>query len=45
MANAEKTLDVISNGLGNLYLIMVKRKLKNIEDVPSRYKEYIKARL
>lgn len=45
MANAEETLEAVSNGLGNLYLIMVKRKLKNIEDVPSRYREYIKARL
>ena len=37
-----ETANIISSGLCRLYLIMVKRNLKDIEAVPIRYRNYIK---
>ena len=40
-----ETANIISSGLCRLYLIMVKRNLKDIETVPIRYRNYIKSML
>ena len=37
----EQTLEIISHGLANLYLMMVKRNLKTLDTVPVRYRAYI----
>ena len=30
-----------NNIFGNLYVIMVKRDLKKLEDIPNKYKDYV----
>ena len=41
MTTEEQTLEIISHGLANLYLMMVKRNLKTLDTVPVRYRAYI----
>lgn len=41
MTTKEQSLEVVSHGLANLYLMMVKRKLKTLDAVPIRYRAYI----
>lgn len=41
MTTKEQTLEIISHGLANLYLMMVKRNLKTLDTVPVRYRAYI----
>ena len=41
LGNEKQTLEIISHGLANLYLTMVKRKLKTLDTVPVRYRAYI----